>query len=124
MRILVVDDDALAGEMTRAILEELGYEVASAEDGVEAMRALDADRSISLIVCDLNMPLVSGLDLFRELRGQGLETPFILLSGDDPSLLGEEALALDACLLKDSSLGEALPAAIAASLSGKGILER
>ena len=43
MRILVVDDDPMAGELTGAILEGLGHEVVLAEDGVDALEKLDAD---------------------------------------------------------------------------------
>jgi CheY-like chemotaxis protein len=109
MKILVVDDDALAGEMTAAVLEGLGHEYVLAENGVEAMDRLSADGPFDLIISDMNMPLVSGIDLFREVRGQGVEMPFILLTGDDPEGPRAEEPNLDACLLKDFSLEESLP---------------
>lgn len=116
MRILVVDDDGMAAEMTSAILEEQGHETVQAENGVEAMERVLGDPSIEMIVSDLNMPLVSGIDLFRELRDQGNSVPFILLTGDDPEKSGAEEPALDGCLLKDFSLEESLPEMIAAVL--------
>lgn len=109
MRILVVDDDALAGEMTAAILEGLGHQVLLAGDGVEAIDKLDADGGIELIISDLHMPLVSGIDLFRELREQGCTLPFVLLTGDEPAGLLAQEPRLDACLLKDFGLGDTLP---------------
>lgn len=120
MRILVVDDDALAGEMTAALLEGLGYEPLLAENGVEALEKLAADAAIDMIISDLNMPLISGIDLFREIRAQGIGLPFMLLTGDDPDRAGgprQQEPGLDACLLKDFSLEETLPKIIAEVLA-------
>ena len=110
MRILVVDDDALAGEMTQAVLEDIGHEVFFVENGIEALKNLAADSEVEIVISDLNMPFLSGIDLFRELREQGLTLPFILLTGDDPKEAQCEEPNLDACLLKDFSLEESLPA--------------
>jgi len=112
MRILVVDDDAMAGEMTGAVLEDLGHEVILAEDGVDALNKLSTDELIELIISDMNMPMVSGIDLFRELREQGNTLPFILLTGDEPQGLLAQEPRLDACLLKDFDIGETLALAL------------
>lgn len=109
MRILVVDDDALAGEMTAAILEELGHQVLLAEDGVDAIGKLNTDGGIELIISDMHMPMVSGIDLFRELREQGSALPFVLLTGDEPAGLLVQEPRLDACLLKDFGMADTLP---------------
>jgi len=117
MRILVIDDDLLAGEMTKAILEYYGHDVVSAENGVEACAMLDADPAIGLIVSDMNMPLMNGIELFQTLREQGVTLPFILLSGDDPGQFLALEPRLDSCLLKDAELDVSLGAAVTA-LSG------
>lgn len=109
MLILVVDDDAMAGELTSAVLEELGHEVLLCEDGIDAASKLDANNRIEMVISDMNMPLVSGIDLFRELREQGNTLPFILLTGDEPEGLLAQEPRLDACLLKDFTLEESLP---------------
>jgi CheY-like chemotaxis protein len=113
MRILVVDDDPLAGELTGAVLEEVGHEVVLAEDGISAAQMLDADPTIGMVISDMNMPMVSGIDLFRELRGQGVRLPFILLTGDDPAALLAQEPGLDASLMKDCALDESLPGLVA-----------
>lgn len=120
MKILVVDDDALAGEMTAAVLEGLGHEYVLAENGVEAMDKLNGEGPFDMVISDMNMPLVSGIDLFREIREQGITLPFILLSGDDPE--GPRAMEpkLDACLLKDFSLEESLPQVMDEVLARRG----
>lgn len=109
MLILVVDDDPMAGEMTAAVLEEAGHTVVLADNGVAA-----ADRlaGVELVVSDMNMPLISGIELFRSLRDEGVAVPFILLSGDDPAALQSQEPRLDGCLIKDFTLETALPAAI------------
>ena len=112
MKVLVVDDDALAGEMIAAVLEGMGHEAVLGEDGVDAVGRLNADSSIALVISDMNMPLVSGIDLFRELRAQGCLLPFILLTGDEPAGLLAQEPRLDACLAKDFTLEEHLPALI------------
>lgn len=108
MRILVVDDDPLAGAMTSAVLEEAGHEIIFVENGVEATDAISSDDQIKLIVSDMNMPLISGIDLFQTLREQGCAVPFILLTGDDPEPLLEQEPNLDGCLIKDDKLDETL----------------
>ena len=117
MRILVVDDDPMAGELTAAILEEYDHETVLAENGVEAAEMLSSDTSFDLILSDQNMPMISGIELFRELRSQHVLLPFILLTGSDPEGARAEEPDLDGCLLKDSSLMEQLPDAIEACMA-------
>lgn len=112
MQILVVDDDLLAGEMTAAVLEDQGYEVIQAADAVEAIDQLNRYPEVALIVSDMNMPLISGIDLFRDLREQGKHLPFILLTGDDPVQLQQQEPSLNACVQKDFNLEQSLPAMI------------
>jgi len=63
------------------------------------------------------MPLVSGIDLFRSLREDGIDLPFILLTGDDPDVLLLEEPGLNGCLAKDDMLDVSL-IKIVASLLG------
>jgi len=117
MRILVVDDDSLAGQMTGAVLEEAGYDVVLAEDAIAAVQMLNTDPAIGLVVSDMNMPMVSGIDLFCELRTQGVNIPFILLTGDEPAILLAREPRLNACLAKDCALEEYLPQIVAGVLA-------
>jgi len=112
MRILVVDDDPLAGAMTEAILEEDGHEVIFVENGIDAADAISSDDKIEMIISDMNMPLVSGIDLFQTLREQNSKLPFILLTGDDPGPLLQKEPNLDGCLMKDGVLDKTLPAMV------------
>jgi CheY-like chemotaxis protein len=120
MHILIVDDDPLAGELVAALLEDLGHDCRLADNGIEALERLVADEGIELVISDLNMPLVSGLDLLRELRERGLALPFILLTGDDPTAILAQTPGLTAALMKDAALEEVLPALVA-NLAGAAI---
>lgn len=92
MRILVVDDDDFSGEMTVAILEDAGYETIMVDSGVEAVETIASDPGIAAVVSDMNMPFISGLDLFAALREEGCTLPFILLSGESPDALRQRDL--------------------------------
>jgi CheY-like chemotaxis protein len=113
MRILVVDDDPMAGELAAAVLEEAGHQCLVAENGVAALELLALHPELDLVVSDMNMPLIGGLDLLRELREQGRATPFVLLTGEDPGPLRERHPGLAGVLAKDGTLEDALPALVA-----------
>ena len=117
MNILIVDDDPLAGELVGALLEDFGHHCQLAENGIAALECLGAEAGIELVISDLNMPLVSGLELFQELRAQGLAVALILLTGDDPEPLRAQTPGLSGVLRKDADLEERLPALVA-SLAG------
>ena len=117
MQVLVVDDDPLAAEMIAAVLEAENYQPLVAESALEAMEQLNAHAGIGLIISDMNMPLMNGIEFFRELREQGNQLPFILLTGDDPEQARQQEGGLDACIMKDFSLDESLPGVVAQVLS-------
>lgn len=112
MRILVVDDDLLAGDMIAAVLEDAGHDVHLVEGGPPALDALAAGRAFDGVISDMTMPGLSGLDLVQAMRRQGIALPFILLSGDDPEKLLGLGIAVDACLQKDGDLADTLPAVV------------
>lgn len=68
-RILVVDDQFTAREIQRSILEAAGYRVVTARDGREAWDLLANGEAFELVVTDLEMPEIDGLELVRTIRG-------------------------------------------------------
>ena len=82
-KILVVEDQAEARAMLKEMLAELGItQVFEATDGREALRFLDsAFDFINLIVCDWNMPGMSGVDVLKQLRSVDQDMPFLMLTG-------------------------------------------
>jgi DNA-binding response OmpR family regulator len=83
-RVLVVDDDPTVSDVVRLYLERAGYAVDQAADGPSALESLAA-RPPSLVVLDLMLPGMSGLDLCRMLRARS-DVPVVMLTA-----LGEEA---------------------------------
>ena len=77
-KILVVDDEADIRELVAGFLELEGYTVVVAANAMEASERLDKDRP-DLVVLDLMMPVVSGLEVLQDIRQKGT-TPVILLT--------------------------------------------
>ena len=78
-QVLVVDDEPAIRETVATLLEEEGYRVRRAKDGVEALSTLAGD-GIDLILADINMPRLDGATLVRKLRGRGNRIPIVLMS--------------------------------------------
>ena len=77
--ILIVEDDAVFRELVTTILDSAGYTVATACDGGEGLRRIQRER-FDLVLCDLKMPLRSGLELFRATRGEPAAPLFIFIT--------------------------------------------
>jgi len=78
-RILVVEDDRTLRMALVFNLEREGYEVRSAVDGEQALSAA-RDGRLDLIVLDLMLPAMSGLEVLRTMRAEGIDTPVVILS--------------------------------------------
>ena len=77
-RILVVDDEPAIRDVLAQYLRSEGFDVTEAADGLAALERAQADRP-DLIILDLTLPRLSGLEVFRRLRATG-ETPVIMLT--------------------------------------------
>jgi two-component system response regulator MprA len=78
-QVLVVDDEPAIRETVATLLEEEGYSVRRAKDGVEALSTIAGD-GIDVILADINMPRLDGATLVRKLRGRGNRIPIVLMS--------------------------------------------
>jgi len=78
-RILVVEDDATFRSLLVAILEDEGYEFVEREDGKAAFMLMQR-QSFDLVLSDLRLPGMNGLELFKNAKAQGIAPPFILLT--------------------------------------------
>jgi len=103
--VLLVDDDPVVLKVYQRQLEKAGYRVATAEDGLAAMRALTTLKP-DLVVLDLMMPKLNGVDVLKFIRGNNnlKNIPVIVLSNAYMTELAEQAMALGAekGLLKSS----------------------
>lgn len=80
-RILVVDDEESLREICQDALVDEGYEVDLAEDGQAALEYLAHNSNIDLIVSDLRMPQMNGIDLLKRVREQKLDVDFLVMTG-------------------------------------------
>jgi two-component system chemotaxis response regulator CheY len=80
--ILVVDDSPTVRKFVSLALENLGYKVVTASDGMEAFEVLTKLDSIDLIIADINMPNLNGFELIKLLRSKDKfrDVPIIILS--------------------------------------------
>ncbi|MCW8890117.1 MAG: response regulator [Sedimenticola sp.] len=79
--ILAVDDSLSIRQMVTFVLKEAGYEVIDASDGVEAL-AIAEGRQVDLVLTDLNMPRMDGIELIKRLRRNAgyRYTPLLMLT--------------------------------------------
>ena len=89
-RLLLVEDDPTLRQALTFNLTREGYEVTSAADGEAALEAARSDR-LDLVLLDVMLPGMSGVEVLRVLRREGITTPVIILSakGDEIDLLIE-----------------------------------
>jgi two-component system, OmpR family, response regulator MprA len=93
MRVLVVDDDSHVRDSLALSLEFEGYAVTTASDGAEALRSVAADQP-DLMIVDVMMSGVDGLEACRRLRASGSRVPILMLTARDA--LGDRVTGLDA----------------------------
>ncbi len=78
-KVLIVDDSATALHYFGGMLEQLGYQTAKARNGAEALGLLEREE-FDLVLSDLVMPGMDGLDLLREIKARGLDIPFLIIT--------------------------------------------
>jgi CheY-like chemotaxis protein len=107
--ILLIEDEGSMGQVTQLLLESCGYEVTVAADGAQGLRLVKA-LSPNLIICDVNMPGMSGVDVVQALRQSDTtrHIPVVFLSGfiSDEQKKEAEKLGVRAFLGKPCSFEE------------------
>jgi DNA-binding response OmpR family regulator len=78
--ILMVEDDTATGEVLTEVLRDAGYQVTLASDGRQALELLDQEQ-FAVVVSDIRMPAVSGIDVLHAARDQESQPEVILLTG-------------------------------------------
>jgi CheY-like chemotaxis protein len=85
--ILLVDDDPIIVELVSTVLQMGGYDVVSADNGAQALTIAQADRRIGLVLSDIVMPGMTGVQLRESLKAFRPELKCILMSGYDMGLM-------------------------------------
>ncbi len=94
-RVLVVDDDPEFVEMLRDFLSAKGYEVSTACDGLEALQKVKEERP-HLILLDILMPKLDGLEVLEQLRQIDQEVGVIMITAVNEEETGRKAMELGA----------------------------
>ena len=107
LSVLISDDDAGFRETLRGLFEGPRFRTYTAADGAEALRIVSVE-PVHLLLTDMHMPQVSGLDLIRALRERHSIVPCILLSARVDEQIRRQAAVLEAftVLCKPVRLGE------------------
>ncbi|HKI96707.1 MAG TPA: response regulator transcription factor [Gemmatimonadales bacterium] len=82
MKVLVVEDDRTVGQFVKRGLEEQGMQVELAADGTAALEIVSGT-PFDVVVLDLRLPGVSGVEVLRTLRDRGITTPVLVLTAQD-----------------------------------------
>ncbi|MFA5926792.1 MAG: response regulator [Patescibacteria group bacterium] len=126
-KILVVDDDMILREMYEARLKEGGYEIISASDGEEALQKASSEKP-SVILLDIMMPKVNGIDVMKKLR-EDEETagiPVILLTAlvREIDKVKEMMRDTDAYLIKSEVMPGEVVEKIESALKSAGVAKK
>ncbi len=123
MRVLLIDDHALVRKGIEELLRSRGVQVVasvgSGEEGVRRARELSSD----IILLDIRMPGMSGIETLKQLRASGVNTPVVMLtmSREDADLAAALRGGAQGYLLKDMEPDELVPA-LEATLRGENVV--
>ena len=84
LKVLIVEDNPQAAKLLKKVLAGLGiHQAFCSADGLEAQQFLDAaDDMVDLIICDWEMPNMTGIELLRQVRRYYPKMPFIMVTGN------------------------------------------
>jgi DNA-binding NtrC family response regulator len=89
--LLVVDDEEMIRERIELLLEDIADRIILAENGQEALKYLTTEK-IHCILCDINMPVMNGIELIKKVRELEMDLPFIFYTGHGSRDLMNEAI--------------------------------
>jgi two-component system, chemotaxis family, chemotaxis protein CheY len=94
--VMIVDDSLMVRQQVGTALGAAGIDVVEAQDGVDALDKLASVPGTSLIVLDVNMPNMNGIELLQRLRDGGNQVPVIMLTTEGQPRMMQQAKALGA----------------------------
>jgi PAS domain S-box-containing protein len=119
-RVLIVDDEGAIRQVITALLESAGFAVEEATDGAEALsRLLSPREKFDLVVTDVVMPRVDGLELIRQVRAAGRQVPVVVIGAAIIPAQEKELLALGAAAVIPKPFSQAeLFAVVSETIAG------
>ncbi len=119
LKILICDDHAIFREGLRRVLDELDAELVEAESGEQALREVDTDSGIGLVLMDLAMPGMDGWTGLRRMRSEHASVPVVIVSASESAADVKQALDAGASgFIPKSSPPAVLRAALGLVLEG------
>ena len=89
-KIIVIDDSTTVREQVGAVLSAVGYLIVEAADGLQGLRVVEENADAALVICDINMPMMGGLDMILKVKARGKSPglPIMMLTTEgDPALM-------------------------------------
>jgi two-component system chemotaxis response regulator CheY len=125
MRVLIVDDSSFIREYMRQLLQRMGIECREAVNGEEALAALRAEEVFDLMLLDLNMPVMNGLECVRTLREKKLspatKVMMVTTEGDWTFMCRALEYGADEFLMKPVHAGEPSRKDVDAGIFDRGL---
>jgi two-component system chemotaxis response regulator CheY len=92
-KVIVIDDSKTVRDQVRLALEGAGYQVLEAVDGHDGFSKIRDTNDLSMAICDVNMPGMTGIGMLEELRNKGVhpQLPIIMLTTEGEPALMEKA---------------------------------
>ena len=89
-KILIVEDNDFVRTQIVKFLSDAGHDTIEVPDGVQAIEKIKTDHGIELAIVDIRMEPIDGFEFVRTVRGLGIQTSVVLVTGDqNPDLLSE-----------------------------------
>jgi|APSaa5957512535_1039671.scaffolds.fasta_scaffold272083_1 CheY-like chemotaxis protein len=102
--VLLAEDDSLMAEIIAFIMTEMGYRVVTVNDGAKALKAFRAEPA-DLVILDINMPVMNGLDALRQILREDADAKVIMLTGVDETAVAESCITAGAIDYIQKGLG-------------------
>jgi FixJ family two-component response regulator len=116
-RVLIIDDEENIRQMLRLTLETAAYEVAEAEDGIEAFAILGGDSAWNVILLDQRLPVMEGIEVLRRIKVLAPQARVVMMTAFASVELAVEAMKLGATdFLRKPMTPEVVRNAVAAAL--------
>ena len=97
-KILIVDDSDTIRQQVGITLAQAGYQVLEAQDGVEGLNTIGSARDIALVICDINMPNMGGIEMLTAVKAdaKNANLPVLMLTTEAKADLIQQAKRIGA----------------------------
>ncbi|MBT6096469.1 MAG: response regulator transcription factor [Rhodospirillaceae bacterium] len=120
--VLLAEDDSLMAEIIAFIMTEMGYRVVTVNDGAKALKAFRAEPA-DLVILDINMPVMNGLDALRQILREDADAKVIMLTSLADEFVITQSYTAGAVNYLEKTRFKELPAAIRSAVLHPGTME-